>query len=198
VIRRAAALATLALALLPALASAHARVSPAISLSGQLQSFTVAVPTEKPGAFTTSVTLSVPVGFSIDSFTPSPGWQRSLTHSGRGDNAVVQQVTWSGGHVPTGEDSVFSFLAQPAKPGTIRFTIRQTYSDGSVVDWNGPESSDAPAPTIDAVSSLAGGGGGGGGGSSTLDVIAIVVAVIAILAAGLALAERRGPGRPLA
>jgi uncharacterized protein YcnI len=195
VIRRAAALTIIGLALLPALASAHARVSPAVSLSGQLQYFTLAVPTEKAGASTTTVTLSVPAGFSIDSFAPSPGWRRSLRQSGSGDNAVVQQVTWSGGHVPTGEDSVFSFLAQPAEPGTVRFTITQTYTDGSIVDWDGPESSAAPAPTIEAVSSF---GGGGGGGSSTLDVIAIVVSVVAILAAGVALAERRGSGRPLA
>ena len=118
------------------------------------------MPTEKAGAATTTVTLSVPAGFSIDSFAPSPGWQRSLKQSGSGDNAVVQQVTWSGGHVPTGEDSVFSFLAQPATPGTVRFTVTQTYSDGSIVDWNGPESSAAPAPTIEAVSSFGGGGGG--------------------------------------
>jgi uncharacterized protein YcnI len=195
VIRRAAALGIVGLALLPALASAHARVSPAVSLSGQLQYFTLAVPTEKSGASTSTVTLSVPAGFSIDSFAPSPGWRRSLKQSGSGDNAVVQQVTWSGGHVPTGEDAVFSFLAQPAMPGTVRFTITQTYTDGSIVEWNGPESSAAPAPTIEAVSSF---GGAGGGGSSTLDVIAIVVSVVAILAAGVALAERRGSGRPLA
>lgn len=194
-IRRVAALTITGLALLPALASAHARVSPAVSLSGQMQLYTLAVPTEKSGAATTAVALSVPAGFWIDSFAPSPGWQRTLAQSGSGANAVGQRVTWSGGRVPTGEDSVFSFLAQPARPGAIRFTVQQTYSDGSIVQWNGPESSDAPAPTIQAVSSL---GGGAGGGSATLDVIAIVVSVIAILAAGIALAERRGPGRPLA
>jgi uncharacterized protein YcnI len=195
VIRRTAALTIIGLALLPAIAFAHARVSPAVSVSGQLQYYTLAVPTEKAGAATTTVTLSVPAGFAIDSFAPSPGWQRSLRQSGHADNAVVQHVTWAGGHIPTGEDSVFSFLAQAAHPGTVRFTVTQIYSDGSIVEWNGPESSAAPAPTIETVSSL---GSGGGGGSSTLDVIAIVVSVIAILAAGLALAERRGPGRPLA
>lgn len=194
--RRVAALSILGLALLPALASAHARVSPAVSVSGQLQLYTLAVPTEKSGAATTKVALSVPAGFSIDSFAPSPGWQRMLTQAGSAGNAVVQHVTWSGGRVPTGEDSVFSFLGQAARPGTLRFTVQQTYSDGSIVEWNGPESSEAPAPTIEAVSSE--GSGGAGGGSSTLDVIAIVISVIAILAAGIAIAERRGPGRPLA
>jgi uncharacterized protein YcnI len=176
-------------------ASAHARVSPAVSLAGQLQLYTLAVPTEKEGATTTKITLTVPGGFSIDSFAPSPGWQRTVQQSS-GQNAAVQRVTWSGGRIPTGEDSVFSFLAQAAKPGPIRFTVQQTYSDGSIVDWNGAESSPAPAPTIDAVATL--NGGGGGGGASVLAIVAIVLAVLALLASGLALWQRGGGGRPLA
>ena len=143
---------------------------------------------------TTKVDLTVPAGFSIDSFAASPGWQRTLAQSDSGNSATVQRVTWTGGRVPTGEDAVFSFLAQAAQPGAVRFTVQQTYSDGSIVEWNGPESADAPAPTIEAVSSLA----GGGGGSSTLDVIAVVLSVLAILAAGFAIAERGGSRRPLA
>lgn len=192
-IRRTAGLALAGLCLLPALAAAHARVSPAVSLAGQLQLYTLAVPTEKSGVDTTKVDLTVPPGFSIDSFAPSPGWQRTLAQSGSGNRATVQRVTWTGGRVPTGEDSVFSFLAQAAQPGAIRFTVQQTYSDGSIVDWNGPESANAPAPTIEAVSAF-----GQGGGSSTLDVIAIVLSALTILAAGFAIAERGGSGRPLA
>jgi hypothetical protein len=89
--------------------------------------------------------------------------------------------------VPTGEDATFSFLAEPSSSGTYTFDVRQTYSDGSVVDWNGPESSDDPSPTIDVRSSL-----GGGGGSSTLDVIAIVLAGIAIGIGVLAVVVRGG------
>jgi uncharacterized protein YcnI len=184
-----------ALALLvPAIASAHARVSPAVSLKGQLQLYSLAVPTEKENAFTTKVVLTVPKGFSIDSFAPSPGWQRQLQQTGSGDNAVIQQVTWTGGHVPTGEDSVFEFLAQPALSQTYKFTVQQTYSDGSIVNWNGPESSDSPAPTIEAKDSL------GGGSSSLLAIIALVLAVLALLGAGLSLlgGGGRGASRPLA
>jgi hypothetical protein len=54
--------------------------------------------------------------------------------------------------------------------------VQQTYSDGSVVDWAGPESSDAPAPTIKASSSL-----GGGGGGNTLAVIALIVGGLALV-----------------
>jgi len=60
-------------------------------------------------------------------------------------------------------------------------------SDGSIVDWSGPESSDSPAPTIKAVSAI-----GGGGGSTTLDIIAIALAAVALVLAGAGLLARSG------
>jgi uncharacterized protein YcnI len=192
---RAIALGSAVALLAPAIASAHARVSPAVSVKGQLQLYSLAVPTEKENAATTKIVLTVPNGFSIDSFAPSPGWQRQLQQTGSGDSAVIQQVTWTGGHVPTGEDSVFEFLAQPASSQTYTFTVQQTYSDGSIVNWSGPESSDAPAPTIEVKDSI------GGAGSSLLAIIALVLAVLALVGAVVALLSgggSRGEGRPLA
>ena len=69
-----------------------------------------------------------------------------MQQTGSGENAVITKVTWTGGKVPTGEDAAFSFLASTAAAKTYTFGVRQTYSDGSVVDWNGPESSDTPSP----------------------------------------------------
>lgn len=172
-------------------AFAHARVSPAVSLSGQLQLYSLAVPTEKEGATTNKIVLTVPKGFSIDSFVPSPGWRRVLEQTGSGDNAVVQKVTWTGGSVPTGEDSAFEFLAEPAKPGTYTFQVQQTYSDGSIVNWTGAESAEDPAPTIQAKSSL-----GGGSSTSTLTIVALVVGAVGVLLGGLGLAARAN--RPIA
>ena len=74
---------------------------------------------------------------------------------------MIQKVTWTGGNVPTGEDSLFQFLAQPSSSGTYTFQVQQTYSDGSIVDWTGSESSERPAPTIEAKASLGGGGTSG-------------------------------------
>lgn len=188
---------TLVLALLialgvPALALAHARVSPAVSLSGELQLYSLAVPTEKENATTTKVVLTVPDGFGIDSFVPPPaGWSQSVRSTGSGENSVVQQVTWTGGKTPTGQDSMFQFLAQPSKPGTYTFHVRQTYSDGSIVDWTGPESSESPAPTIEASSSL---GASSGGGTSTLTIVALIVGVLGLVAGGFALVSGRGGG----
>src|SRR5436305_8775737 len=102
-------------------ASAHAIVSPDVSLSNELQLYSLAIPTEKEGATTTKVVLTVPQGFSIGSFAPSPGWTRSQQQTGSGESTVITQVTWSGGKTPTGEDSLFQFLGEPAKSGTYTF-----------------------------------------------------------------------------
>ena len=98
----------------PGIAFGHARVSPAVSLSGKLQLYSLAVPTEKEGLTTEKIVMTVPSGFDIDSFVPPAGWTQQVQQTGSGDNAVVQKVTWTGGKTPTGEDSLFQFLAQPA------------------------------------------------------------------------------------
>jgi uncharacterized protein YcnI len=156
-------------------ASAHAQMSPPLVKSGEAQVFTLAVPTEKENARTTGVELVPPPGFAIDSFAPTPGWKRQVSSSGSGESATVDRVTWTGGSIPHGEFAEFRFLASTSGARTYSFTVRQTYSDGSVVDWSGPESADAPAPTVEAVSSL------GGGSSSTLAIVALVVAGIALV-----------------
>ncbi|HZS24460.1 MAG TPA: DUF1775 domain-containing protein [Gaiellaceae bacterium] len=185
------ALAALAL-VLSTDAFAHARVSPAVSLSNELQLYSLAVPTEKEGLTTTKIVLTVPSGFGIDSFVPASGWKQQVQSTGSGEDAVVQQVTWTGGSTPTGEDSLFQFLAQPAKSGTYTFQVQQTYSDGSIVNWSGPESSASPAPTIEARSSI-------GGGTSTLTIVALVLGAVGILLGGFALLGRGGAGgRPIA
>jgi copper transport protein len=149
--RAVAAAAALPLAF-AASASAHARLSPPVSLANELQLYSLAVPTEKSNAFTTKIVIHLPSGFSIDSFVPSPGWKRTATST---------EVTWTGGRVPTEEDSLFQFLGEAVNPGTYTFTVQQTYSDGSIVNWSGPETAADPAPTIDVRASLGGGRSGG-------------------------------------
>lgn len=169
-------------------ASAHAIMSPAVvKANNTLQQFTLSVPTEKEGITTTKIELTVPSGFAIDSFEPPPaGWTQKTQSTGSGEETVVQKVTWTGGHTPTNQDSVFRFNASVTKTGNVTFDVRQTYSDGSVVDWNGPESSDTPAPTIESLSSF------GGGGTSTLEIVALILAIAALVVAVLALLGARG------
>jgi uncharacterized protein YcnI len=168
-------------------ASAHAHVSPPIVVSGESQVFTLAVPTEEENASTTKVELTPPEGFSIDSFIPTAGWKRNVEQTGSGEDAAITKVTWDGGSVPTGEATGFQFLGSADSSTTYTFGIRQTYSDGSVVNWNGAESSDTPAATIEATSSF-----GGGGGSSTLAIVALVVGAVGVVLGGVALAARSG------
>ena len=94
---------------------------------------------------------------------------------------MVTRVTWTGGHTPTGEDSLFQFLAQPESAGSYTFQVEQTYSNGSIVNWAGSESSEAPAPAIDVATSL------GAGGTSALTIVALVVGALGLLAGGFAL-----------
>jgi uncharacterized protein YcnI len=179
------ALVALAALTFAASAFAHARISPPVALAKDSQVYTLAVPTEKENAKTTSIELTLPAGFSIDSFVPAAGWRRAVQSTGSGQAAVITKVTWTGGSVPTGEDAAFSFLALANASRTYTFSVRQTYSDGSVVDWSGPESSDAPAPTLKAVSSF-------GGGTSTLSIVALALAAVALVVAVVGLLSRGG------
>jgi periplasmic copper chaperone A len=180
------AAATLAALAVAASASAHAHISPPVALAKAGQLFSLDVPTEKEGKTTTKIVLTLPQGFSIDSFVDAPGWKRQVQSTGSGESSVVQRVTWTGGHVPTDEISHFAFLASADSDKTYTFGVEQTYSDGSIVNWNGPESSDTPAPTVEAKSSL------GGGGSSTLAIIALVVGVVGVVLGGVALVAKGG------
>jgi hypothetical protein len=65
--------------------------------------------------------------------------------------------------------------------------VRQTYSDGSIVEWSGPESSETPAPVVEAVSAL-----GGGGGTPTGVWIALAVGFVGVLLGAAALLARGG------
>jgi uncharacterized protein YcnI len=169
-------------------ALAHAIVSPPVAKAKEDQQFTLSVPTEEEGATTTEVELTVPDGVGVDSFEPSPGWKRSETATGSGEERVIQKVTWTGGKVPTGEDAVFRFNGSLDSSKRYTFSVRQTYSNGKVVDWSGAEGSDTPAPRVEGVASF-------GGSSSTLTIVALVLGAIGVLLGIVGLATR---GRPLA
>jgi uncharacterized protein YcnI len=178
--------------LLAASASAHAIMSPAfVKGDNTLQQFTLSVPTEESNAITTKIVLTVPSRFAIDSFEPPPApWKMSTKSTGSGDSEVFQQVTWTGGHTPTGLDSVFRFNGSIAKPGTVMFKVTQYYSSGKVVDWSDPsEASDTPAPRIQALSSF------GGGGTSTIEIVALVIAIAALVIAVVGLLGAGGKGK---
>ena len=184
---------TLGVALLAALvvtsaAMAHAKVSPPLIEKGNDYVFTVAVPTESESASTTRVELTPPEGFTLDAVTPTPGWQVAVEKSGSGESAVITKITWSGGSIPPEQATNFNIVGEAESAEDYAFDVRQTYSDGTVVDWNGPESSDTPAPVVEAKDSL------GGGGTSVMTWIALILGVVAILIAIVGLMGRGSGG----
>jgi uncharacterized protein YcnI len=170
-------------------ASAHAHISPAIATTED-QVYTLVVPTEKEDASTTQIEVTPPSGFSIESVAPAPGWKQEVATSGSGEETEITKVTWSGGDIPPEQAAFLSFFGSGEEAKTYAFKVRQTYSDGEVVNWAGPESADEPAPTIELESSL-----GGGGGNKTLEIVALAVGGVALVLAlgGLLTASGRRP-----
>ena len=139
-------------------ALAHAKIAPPIVQKATDYVFTVAVPTESETASTTMVELTPPEGFTIDAVTPTPGWEVEVERSGSGEEAVITKITWSGGSIPPEQATNFAIVGEAESAEDYAFDVRQTYSDGEVADWIGPEDSDTPAPVVEAKESLGGGG----------------------------------------
>lgn len=169
-------------------AMAHAKVAPPVIQKGTDNVFTVAVPNESESASTTMVELTVPEGFGVDAVMPAPGWEIRTETTGTGETAEITKVTWSGGSVPPERSTNFEFVGEAESAEDYSFDVRQTYSDGEVVDWNGPEDSDTPAPVVEAKSSL------GGGGTTTMTWIALILGAVAVVLALVGLMGRGGGG----
>jgi uncharacterized protein YcnI len=165
---------------------AHAHIAPPVIQKGTDNVFTVAVATEKEDATTTMVELTPPEGFGVDAVIQSPGWDVKVEKSGSGEDAEITKVTWSGGNVPDGQAANLQFVGSGSSAKSYDFAVRQTYSDGEVVDWSGPESSDTPAAVVQAKSSL-----GGGGGTSIVTWVALVLGALGALLGLVALAGGR-------
>jgi uncharacterized protein YcnI len=167
-------------------ALAHAHISPAVATTED-QLYTLVVPTEKEDASTTKIELTPPSDFSVEAFRAVPGWKREVQSTGEGEDEVITKVIWSDGDVGPGEAAFLDFFGSGDSAKTYAFKVRQTYSDGEVVDWSGPESADEPAPTVVLKSSF-----GGGGGSTTLEVVALALGAIALVVAIFALVGGSG------
>ena len=82
------------------------------------------------------------------------------------------------------------FVGVPKKAKEYAFTVRQTYSDGSVVVWAGDESSDTPAAHVTATAE-ASSSGGGSDSSKTIAIIALIVGGLGLLVGGAGLVSGR-------
>jgi uncharacterized protein YcnI len=177
------------LALAPS-AFAHAELFPSTVPSGDGQLLQLTVPNEKENASTTEIQLTIPSGFDLEHIAPVQGW--TATVSGQkmtnGEMEGGDSVTWKG--KLSGEGlAVLPFTGVPTKDGEYAFTVRQTYSDGSVVEWSGSEDSDTPAARIEAASGTA--SGGGSDSSKTIAIIALVVGALGLAVGGAGLLSGR-------
>lgn len=146
-------------ALAAPLAAAHVTVNPNEAEAGSFSRFAVRVPTERPDASTTEVTLRLPEGMFFVSFQPKPGWKRTVKMEKLAEPAEVfgdeitervAEVTWTGGEIAPGEFDEFGMSARvPEEAGTeLVFPAVQTYSSGEVVRWIGEPDADQPAPRV--------------------------------------------------
>ncbi len=133
---------------------AHVTVVPEEGPADSFQVLTVRVPTEKDVP-TTEVRVEVPEGFTISRVKPVPGWEYEFEE----EAGVVRAITWSGGEIGATEFQEFDVQGKtPEEPGEYPWRAFQTYEDGSVVEWVGPEDSEEPASVIRVVEGAAEGG----------------------------------------
>jgi len=147
-----------ALVLAPA-AAAHVEIAPDEAQAGFEGRFAIQVPNEEADATTVKVVVKFPEEVPVASFQPVEGWTRTVKtvklatpitdDDGNQVSERIDTVTWEGGEIKPGEFQEFGMsFALPEDAGTLVFPATQTYSNGDVVRWIGPEDSDEPAPRL--------------------------------------------------
>ena len=151
---RFAALSVLLTLVATGVAWAHVTVVPEEVPADSFQVLTVRVPSEKDVP-TTEVRVEVPEGFTISRVKPVPGWEYEFEE----EVGVVRAITWSGGEIGATEFQEFDIQGRtPEEPGEFAWRAFQTYEDGEVVEWVGPEDSEEPASVVTVAEGAAEGG----------------------------------------
>jgi periplasmic copper chaperone A len=167
---RTALVASVAAALIiPAVAGAHVTLQPNTAAAGGFTRLDVRVPNERDDAATVKVVVQLPPGVATASYEPVPGWTVKVTREqleqpidvhGEPVTEQVSRITWTGNHRRGGivapgqfQDFGVSLRVPDGEAGaTLTFKALQTYEDGEVVRWIGPEDAEKPAPTVTLVS----------------------------------------------
>ncbi len=164
--RLCAALITIALVGVAGAASAHVSVSSTDAAQGGFGKAVFRVPTESDTASTTKLVVTLPekTPFAFVTAQSKPGWTVTLqkeklaapTKVGEFElTEAVRTITWTstGAGIPPSQFDEFALSGGPF-PGdeSISFTAAQTYSDGTVVNWDevqeGDKEPEHPAPTL--------------------------------------------------
>lgn len=146
-----AAVAACLVAVLPAAAFAHVKVTADAAVQGGYAALTFRVPNERDDASTTEIEVQLPTDFPLASVSvkPHPGWSYKIEKTtlatpieshGAKIGEVASKITWTASGedsgIKPGEYDEFSVSAGPL-PETDRLTFKtlQHYSDGEVVRW---------------------------------------------------------------
>ncbi|MDO0924023.1 DUF1775 domain-containing protein [Streptomyces sp. TG1A-8] len=132
-------------------ASAHVRVFSDGASEGHAATLRFRVPAEKPSVTTVRIEVTLPAGVRPVSYPAVPGW----THTQRSVGTTTHVVwTATAGHEIKPDDHRYFPVRVgplPHRP-SLGFDTVQTYSDGSVVDWNQPTTGDGepdfPSPQL--------------------------------------------------
>lgn len=133
-------------------AAAHVSVSAPSATPGRSTVATFSVPTESDTAGTTAVRITVPE-IATARTEPVPGWTAKIE---RDTQDRVVAVTWTANPgspgIRPGEFQRFVVSLGPLpESDSISFPAEQTYSDGTVVNWNETgdhDSAEHPAPVL--------------------------------------------------
>jgi uncharacterized protein YcnI len=143
-------------------ASAHVHVDPASTSAGGFSQLTFRVPSESVTAKTTKVTVTLPTAtpFTSVSVKPMDGWTAKIaeaalpapvTVEGAKITKAASTVTWTADaahQLASHEYQTFSISVGrlPEAGTTVALPAAQTYSDGTVVNWNQPETAGQAEP----------------------------------------------------
>jgi uncharacterized protein YcnI len=184
------------------LASAHVVVKPSEVETAAFQSFTTGVPNEKELAVI-KVRLVLPAGLKHVTPNVKPGWVIDETKEGVGEDAVVKEITWSGGQIPVGQRDDFAFSAQaPDKATTLQWKAYQIYADGTEVAWDQAPNSKADddengstpyseTSVVDQMNTDQAASQTSSSNDKTRTSVAVALSVVALIMSVVALTKRR-------
>lgn len=146
---------------IPVAAQAHVTVSPDTAVAGSYVTLVFKVPTEKADASTTRVEVDLPTDhpFTAVSYQPVAGWTTTITtaklptpvqEDGTTITEAPTEIVWTatkGAAIKPGQFQQFpvSVGVVPDVP-SLSFVAKQTYSDGSIVEWDQPTEAGRPEP----------------------------------------------------
>ncbi|MFF1354450.1 DUF1775 domain-containing protein [Streptomyces sp. NPDC058297] len=141
------------LLLLAGPASAHVRVFSDGAKEGHPAELRFRVPSEKADVTTVRLDVTLPKGVTPTAVPPATGWTpRRAPSAPDGATHIVWTAT-AGHELKPDAHRYFDVRVGPLpKEPSLTFDVAQTYSDGSVVNWNesgkGGEEPDFPAPVL--------------------------------------------------